>query len=245
MSKPFYAIGDIHGQLPMLEDALARIERDGGWDAQVVFLGDYTDRGAFSREVLDLLIEGQAQGRNWTCLRGNHDQMAAMFLEDYPRQDARLLPGYHWLHPRIGGLETLKSYGVEVHEGERIYQIHARLKAAVPQSHVDFLNGLRPYYQFGELLFVHAGLVPDIRLDDQDPDDLIWIRNEFLHHTGPHPWLVVHGHTHVDTPEHRGNRVNLDTGAGYGHALTAAVFEGRDCWVLGAQGRERLLPGTV
>ncbi len=240
MPEPVYAIGDIHGQLHMLQDALERIEKDGGPDAQIVFIGDYTDRGAHSREVLDLLLKGQSQQKNWTFLRGNHDQMCAMFLEDYPRNDARLLVGYHWLDPRIGGVDTLNSYGVEVCDGDRIHQVHARAKAAVPQAHIDFLAGLSPFHQQDDLLFVHAGVRPGIPLHRQDHDDLIWIREEFLNYRQPHPWLIVHGHTHVGLPEHRGNRINIDTGAGYGNALTAAVFEGSDCWVVGKAGRKRL-----
>ncbi len=240
MPEPVYAIGDIHGQLHMLQDALERIEKDGGPDAQIVFIGDYTDRGAHSREVLDLLLKGQSEQKNWTFLRGNHDQMCAMFLEDYPRNDARLLVGYHWLHPRIGGVDTLNSYGVEVRDGDRIHQVHARAKAAVPQAHIDFLAGLSPFHQQNDLLFVHAGVRPGIPLHRQDRDDLIWIREEFLNYRQPHPWLIVHGHTHVGLPEHRGNRINIDTGAGYGNELTAAVFEGSDCWVVGKTGRKRL-----
>lgn len=37
MTAPIYAVGDIHGQLSMLDDALARIEADGGAGAPVVF----------------------------------------------------------------------------------------------------------------------------------------------------------------------------------------------------------------
>ncbi len=243
MSDPIYAIGDIHGQLEMLEDALSRIERDGGQNARIVFLGDYTDRGPHSAGVLDFLIKGKAEGRDWIFLRGNHDQMFSMFLEDYPRNDARLLVGYHWLHPRIGGIDTLGSYGVDVPEGARVYQIHAKAKKAVPQAHIDFLGGVRLFHLENDVLFVHAGIRPGITLEQQDPDDLIWIRGEFLEHKGVYPWLVVHGHSHVSAPEHHGNRINLDTGAAYGHALTVAVFQGRECWTLDAAGfRQPLEP---
>jgi len=242
MTRPIYAIGDIHGQLDMLETALSRIESDGGPDARIVFLGDYTDRGPDSRGVIDRILTGQAQGRNWIALKGNHDRMFSMFVEDYPRNDAQLLVGYHWLHDRLGGIETLASYGVPVVEGDRIFQIHALARAAVPTAHVDFLNSLKPYHQEGDLLFAHAGIRPGIALKDQTEDDLIWIRHDFLNDTRAHPWLVVHGHTPAKQAEHRGNRVNLDAGAGYGHPLACAVFEDRACWQLTDTGRVPLLP---
>ena len=245
MTRPIYAIGDIHGQPGMLETALNRIEQDGGPDARIVFLGDYVDRGPDSRAVIERIRAGVEAGRDWIALLGNHDRMFSMFMEDYPRNDARLLVGYHWLHDRIGGVETLASYGVNVTDGDRIYQVHADARASVPQDHVDFLAGLKPYHQEGDLLFVHAGIRPGVALQDQTTDDLIWIRQEFLNDQTLHPWLVVHGHTPADQAEHRGNRINLDAGAGYGRPLVSAVFEGRDCWLLTANGREALEPGVL
>ncbi|WP_122074646.1 metallophosphoesterase family protein [Pseudophaeobacter sp. EL27] len=242
MTQPIYAIGDIHGQLEMLEEALERIKADGGPEARVVFLGDYTDRGPDSRGVIELLSKGRDEGRNWVCLLGNHDRMFSMFMEDYPRNDARLLVGYHWLHDRIGGVETLQSYGVEVPDGIRIYELHAEAQQAVPAHHRLFLERLPDYHQEGELLFVHAGIRPGVALEDQNQDDKIWIRQEFLKDQTEHPWMVVHGHTQIPAPEHRGNRINLDSGAGFGRPLTAAVFEGRQCWVLSKEGRVPLLP---
>jgi serine/threonine protein phosphatase 1 len=70
----------------------------------------------------------------------------------------------------------------------------------------------------------------------------MWIRDGFLDHAAPHPWLVVHGHTALDHPAHFGNRIDLDGGAGFGRPLWPAVFEGRDCWLLTETGRERLEP---
>lgn len=242
MVTPIYAIGDIHGQLGELEAALARIDADGGTDARVVFLGDYTDRGANSRAVLDRLIAGQAEGRDWITLKGNHDRMFAMFMREYPANDDRLLVGYHWLHERIGGIETLASYGVQVEDGDRIFRVHAEARAAVPEAHLRFLEALPITHLTDDLLFVHAGIRPGVPLEQQTEHDLIWIRQEFLNNTRPHPWLVVHGHTPCRRAEHRGNRINLDAGAGYGRPLVSAVFEGRDCWLLTDQGRVPLTP---
>ena len=237
-----YAIGDIHGQIDMLHDALARITADGGPDAQIVFLGDYTDRGPDSRAVLDLLIAGRDAGKPWTFLKGNHDRMFAWFMQDYPRPEAYLSIELTWLHPRLGGDTTLASYGLDFTPKSRQIEVHAAARHAVPTSHIAFLQSLQLSYQTDDIFFAHAGIRPGVPLANQDEEDLLWIRQEFHDHAGPHPKLVVHGHTPVATPTHYGNRINLDTGAGYGKALTAAVFEGTQCHILGPDGRSPLTP---
>jgi serine/threonine protein phosphatase 1 len=238
---PIYAVGDIHGQLDHLELALARIEADGGPDAEIVFLGDLVDRGPDCCGVIELLDQGLKAGRNWTVIKGNHDRMFEWFMEDEPRQDPHMLIGHHWFHERIGGTQTLASYGVDIPEGTRLYQLHERANEAVPQAHVDFLRAQKLYHIVDDKLFVHAGIRPGVALEDQIEMDLVWIREPFLSHAEPFPWLVVHGHTALDYPKHHGNRVNLDGGAGYGRPIYPAVIEGRDVWLLTENGREPLL----
>ncbi len=242
MSNRIYAIGDIHGELDMLRDAIDRIERDGGSDARIVFLGDYVDRGPDSKAVIEFLMKGVAAHRNWVCLTGNHDQMFSMFMEDYPREHVRMKLGYHWLHQRLGGRQTLADYGVQIADDDIVLDIHTRARNAVPRAHIDFLDSLAYSHQEEELLFVHAGIKPGVPLKQQNKDDLLWIRQVFLEDTRTHPFLVVHGHTPVAVARHFGNRVNIDTGAGYGNQLTTVVFEGRDCWVLTNTGRTALVP---
>lgn len=230
-----YAIGDIHGHLSKLEQALALVEAEAGPDAEVVFLGDLVDRGPASRGVLDLLIAGQAAGRRWTVLKGNHDLLFQTYLESGTEYDPRIRSGKSWLHDNLGGYETLRSYGVLSKRSSRDLLTEAR--ATVPEAHLHFLTGLPLYHERGDLLFVHAGIVPGAALKWQGPDELLWIREPFLSYARPHPWLVVHGHSAVDYPEHRGNRVNLDGGAGHGRALLPAVFEGRKVSLLTDAGR--------
>ena len=86
---PIYAIGDIHGHLDLLLQAHERIARDGGRDARIVHLGDLIDRGPDSRGVVEHLMQGQAAGRDWIVLRGNHDPALPEFLRDP-----------HWVDPR-------------------------------------------------------------------------------------------------------------------------------------------------
>lgn len=237
-----YAIGDVHGHLDKLKSAHALIAEDrvrcGDMDALIVHVGDLVDRGPDSRGVIQYLMDGQARGENWVVLKGNHDRMAALFLRDIPMVDHMLLYDFNWFHSRIGGVETLASYGVEVPEGIRTYQLHAAALAAVPKAHRDYLEGLPVMHRVGDLCFVHAGIRPGVALEDQVEDDLIWIRQEFHNSNADHGPLIVHGHTPVDEVTHYGNRLNIDTGAGHGKAIGVVVIEGRVAWLLGAGGRK-------
>ena len=236
-----YAIGDIHGHLDKLRAAHALIAEDrarcGDMDAPIVHVGDLVDRGPDSRGVIQYLLDGQVRGENWVVLKGNHDRMAALFLRDAPQIDPQLLLDHYWCHPRIGGVETLESYGVAVPEGVRTYQLHAEALAKVPPIHRRYLDDLPAMHRMGELCFVHAGIRPGVALEDQSEDDLCWIRKEFHNSDADHGPLIVHGHTPVDEVTHYGNRLNIDTGAGHGKALSAVVIEGREAWLLGPVGR--------
>ncbi|WP_370330963.1 metallophosphoesterase family protein [Aquicoccus porphyridii] len=240
MTKTIYAIGDIHGQHEMLLDVLTRIEADGGTDARVVMLGDLVDRGPDSRAVLDTLISGIEQGRDWTVLMGNHDRMFLDFLETGAMDSPMVRSGLDWLNERLGGAETLASYGLDpTMPAKRLLKAAGR---AVPREHHSFLAA-RPFYlERGPHLFVHAGIHPERPLEAQSEDDLIWIREPFLSYSEPFDWLVIHGHTAQKLPRHYGNRINLDSGAGWGRPLTAAAIEGTRAWVLTDDGRQPLMP---
>lgn len=235
--EPVYAVGDIHGHIGQLERVLDLIEADGGRDAQVVFVGDYVDRGPDSRAVLQCLIDGQAAGRRWTTLLGNHDRMFMWFLEDHPKQDPHLTLRHSWLHADLGGRATLASYGVAAHDGVRLSAVHADALCAVPDAHVAFLRALPLVWQTDTLFFCHAGIRPEVPLNQQAENDLVWIRKPFVTHSGSHPKLIVYGHTPGPAVVHHGNRVALDTGAGYGEPLGVALFEGGEVFELTPNGR--------
>lgn len=241
-----YAIADIHGQREMLEAAHDRIAADrarcGDATAPVVHLGDLVDRGPDSKGVIDFLLAGEAAGQPWILLKGNHDRMFRGYLGVEGHRDPRLRSDLTWFDPRLGGLETLASYGVVQQPDMAPDALWRSAREAVPQSHIDLLDRLDLYHATPDLLFVHAGIRPGLPLEAQVEDDLIWIRGGFLEDDRDHGRLIVHGHTALDAPEHFGNRVDLDGGAGYRRPLTAAVFEGRDCWVLTEDGRRPLLP---
>jgi serine/threonine protein phosphatase 1 len=238
-----YAVGDIHGQLAMLEDALDWIEKDGGADAQIIFMGDYTDRGPDSKRTIDLLIEGRDAGRNWTFLKGNHDRMFTWFLESPSRHDPHLFMEYTWHHERLGGTTTLESYGIDFTERRRFGDVHAQARDVVPEAHIEFLTNAQITYQTDDHFFVHAGVRPNVPFKDQVEDDLLWIRPEFVAHLDPFEKFVIHGHTALDTPTRYSNRINTDGGAGYGRPIWPVILDGDQAWALNAQGRQDLPRG--
>lgn len=235
-----YAIGDIHGQLDMLKDAHARIEADkarlGDPDAQIIHLGDYTDRGANSSGVIEYLMTGISEGKPWRAIRGNHDRMFTRFVRFGIAHDAQIKSGKSWLNPSLGGVTTLASYGVEAVDGD-FEAAHIEARKAVPDAHLAFLDALPLHIQIGDYLFVHAGVRPGVALEEQAEDDLIWIREGWLDYHGPLPWTVVHGHTALDEPTHFGHRIDIDSGAGYGKPLTAIVIEGPHQEIVTQSGR--------
>jgi len=241
-----YAIGDIHGHIDLLHAAHARIAADkaacGDTDAPIIHIGDLCDRGPDSRGVIDYLAHGIAAGENWVVLKGNHDRMLTLFLDDPNAQDPGLRAEFTYLHPRIGGSTTLASYGV-ANPGDRpLAPVHAAAVAAVPAAHRRFLESRPTYFARGQAMFVHAGVRPGIAITDQTEDDLCWIRTDFLDYRGDFPWLLVHGHTALDAAVNYGNRVNIDSSAAYGGPLTAVVIEDRDVAILTDDGRTPLLP---
>ena len=153
-----------------------------------------------------------------------------------------MLIGYHWFHERIGGRETVQSYGLETGAGKRIKELHAEARDAIPREHVAFLRNLELSFETDTLFFCHAGIRPEVPLDAQDEEDLVWIRQEFHDYLDPHPKLIVHGHTPVKAAKHYGNRVNLDSGAGFGDPMSVCLFEGEDVWSLTNKGRVLLEP---
>ena len=228
----------------MLDIALERLERDGGCDATVVFLGDYTDRGPDSKGVIDSLIAGHDAGRDWVFIKGNHDRMFEWYMQTPSKPDPYMFIELYWLHERLGGDTTFQSYGIDMSKRWRQVDLHTHALETVPERHVQFLKDLTLSHETDDLFFCHAGIRPGVALADQDEEDLLWIRQEFHAANARHTKLIAHRHTPVDQATPYGNHTNLDTGAGYNKPLTVAVFESATCWTLGPDGRTPLNPAV-
>lgn len=230
----FYAFADVHGHKAGMDRALRLIAEDGGADAPLVILGDLVDRGPDSRGVIETVVKALDTGRDWTVIRGNHDQL---FL-DVLGADATPDRVRRWTG-ESGGAATLGSYGLDA---EAAIAEPALVRRMVPRAHRALLASLPHYRVRDGYLFVHAGIAPGVPLDQQQPQDMLHIREPFLDFDRPHPWMVLHGHTPLERPQHFGNRINLDGGAGHGRPLVPAVFEGGEGWLLTEAGRAPLRP---
>ncbi len=198
----YFAIGDVHGCADELEELLALLPLKD--DSTVITLGDYIDRGPFSRRVIDILIEWKTRC-NMVCLSGNHEEMLREFLDGTnPQRVARFILN--------GGSSTLADFADD--HGEWV----------IPSSHIKFLEELQLWFESDDHFFVHAG-VPDIALKDLDPirdrDELLWIRRAFISSNRKWEKRIVHGHTPVNAVEMSASRINVDTACAYGGFLTA------------------------
>ena len=195
-----YVIGDIHGCLKPLKRLLAKIAPRP--DDEVIFIGDYIDRGPQSREVVDYLLT-----LTFRCvfLMGNHEKMLLDYL-DGKDEDGIYLSN--------GGMATLQSYGGNL--------------AQIPPAHLRFFRGLRPFYETPEFLFVHAGIRPLVPLDQQNPEDLVWIRHEFFQFIGQFAKTIVFGHTPLRRVLLLPDRIGIDTGCVYGGKLTCVKLPSRE-----------------
>ncbi|SON56886.1 Serine/threonine-protein phosphatase 1 [Hartmannibacter diazotrophicus] len=207
-----YAVGDVHGCYPLLLDAERRICADAeqrSGHKLIVMLGDYVDRGPNSTDVLTHLSSPPPKGMHRLCLCGNHDDAFLKFI-------ASPLRSLNWID--FGGSKTMMSYGVDVVPLLGNKRGQAKLvelvREVIPQLHIKFLRSLPVTLSVGPYLFVHAGIVPGLALEEQRDEDLMWIREPFISR-GPmlEGMTVIHGHVAAKEPVFTRDRICIDTGA--------------------------------
>ncbi len=224
-----YAIGDIHGRLDLLDGLLDIIAaHNDAWPVRastLVFLGDYVDRGPSSKGVVDRFLSGLPAQFKTRFLKGNHEALMLDFLAD-PETVGHWLPN--------GGDTTMLSYGVDEDivefarsgKSRRLRDASHAFAEKLPAEHLAFYESLDTSFSYGGYFFVHGGVRPKVRLEDQKPTDMLWIRDKFLNYRGDFGAVVVHGHTPAAHPEDMENRIGIDTGAWRSGRLTAVCLEG-------------------
>lgn len=221
-----YVFGDLHGRADLLARVPPAIDRDRAANPAgscvVIGLGDYVDRGEGSKAVLDLLTGRFVADAPLIALRGNHEELLLGFLEAPERH------GKTWFG--LGGLETLRSYGVDIPSAPlgKLQYLRDELGKRLPPQHLIFLQETQLSVVMGDYFFSHAGARPGRPLEDQRPEDLLWMRYGDSGREAGYEKFVVHGHTPVAEPQVRESRMNIDTGAYLTGRLTCLVLEGED-----------------
>jgi serine/threonine protein phosphatase 1 len=199
-AEKIFIVGDIHGCLDMLKRLIDKIEWNPAND-RLIFIGDYIDRGENSKGVVDFILKLKKDSSLIQCLIGNHEQMFLDYLSGVDSQSSLL----------NGGLSTLKSYE-EVRRSQD--------DALIPSSHLDFYSSLLSMIELEQYYIVHAGFRPNISIEDQDLNDMIWIREEFIYSNYDFGKVVIFGHTPLNSPLIMKNKIGIDTGAVFGNYLT-------------------------
>jgi len=218
----YYAIADLHGRLDLLQKAFTAIAKDNsevGRNAYtIITLGDYIDRGPQSKEIINYLMESQADYLSLVCLQGNHESMMVETIR------TPLSPDW-WLGN--GGDTTMRSYGCPVKTSPCIgfapigYDPHV-----IPQDHVEWIAKLPLYYETEKQVFVHAGVPNDGPLEKQKAERLQWMLYSKTDVGGWKDKHVVHGHHQfADGPHEWSGRTDLDTYAWRTGRLVVGVFD--------------------
>ena len=217
-----FVIGDIHGCAKALRALIEAIAPDA--DDEIVFLGDYIDRGPNSRDVIHQVIELEQRCRV-VALRGNHEIMLLGVVH-------RGLDDEAWL--RSGGNTTITSYGGSL--------------GKIPDTHMEFLRNLKRYHETEETIFVHAGYKHDRDMFSQDDMTMFWSHLSFPmpppHQSGKR---VIVGHTPQPSGEilDLGHLVCVDTYCFGGRFLTALNVDSGDVLQANYHGHLRRAPITV
>lgn len=186
-----YFIGDLHGSKKALDSVFNKIDIENN---EVYFMGDYIDRGANSKEVLETLKKLTEENENVFCLLGNHDKMLIDFVAN----------GDNLGFLNDPNLNTLKSiFEKKLYFDGRFDIFDENSKNITKELRLNLLHNPlylwlleRPYFlQTNKQIIVHAGV--DKLLNnwmDTDLEDMIWVRpnTNIKNNTGKD---IIVGHT--------------------------------------------------
>ncbi|MBL4813131.1 MAG: metallophosphoesterase [Rhodobacteraceae bacterium] len=209
-------IGDVHGCTTELVALLDTLKSEAP-EHQIVFVGDYVDRGEDSAGVLALLFEQP----DFICLMGNHEVMCLEFL-DQPEDRGR-----RWL--RNGGLQTLSSYGIgnisDIASPDKLLAARDALAAAMGAPLIAWMRDLPYQWKSGNICITHAGADPDLAMYQQAQRSLIWGHPKFTTRARGDGLWVVHGHVIQPEASAIDGRIGVDTGAFATGRLSAALID--------------------
>ncbi|MGQ8873309.1 metallophosphoesterase [Paenibacillus sp. TSA_86.1] len=218
-AKRTLVISDIHGCHAEFKQLLEIVNYNPAQD-RLILIGDYVSRGPDSKKVVDLVIE-LVHENGAIALQGNHDQRFVRVIKNQAseKEVSKFFDK--------GGRETLQSY-CQTNIVENSYHMKEVQDFVMDQfsHHIDFLKDLPYFYEDDEYIYVHAGLNPLVSsLSEQDPHDLLYIKEYFYTNKNPMDKIIIFGHT-VTKDIHNsfdiwfgGDKIGIDGGCSFGGQL--------------------------
>ncbi|EPS28866.1 hypothetical protein POX_f07942 [Penicillium oxalicum] len=260
-------VGDVHGMKKSLQKLLEKVEFDRSQGDHLIFVGDITNKGPDSSGVVDLAMKLEA-----SAVRGNHDNAVL----DAAAELAAAATAGHGPTSTSSNPPVMIDAPSEHHEkaettaeenpmrhGETTYHTVSQLStpqlewlATLPLMLRLHLPQDRPSSLNHNVVVVHAGLVPGVALEDQDPYAILHMRSlrrneeagegfvpdeEFgesgwvdewdrWQESHPPQTTVVFGHDAKRRLQLGKYAIGLDSACLYGHQLSALIItisEGR------------------
>ena len=226
-----FAIGDIHGCLSELTALHKKILTHDKFDVKndlLIYLGDYIDRGKNSKEVINQILKLKNNKINTINLMGNHDEFMIDFLFNKKNNIE------NWIN--FGLDQTIRSYGIEIvdfikdgFEDNIIDKLRNSLLEKMDEDHINFFKNLELFFETEKYLFVHAGIDPKKKLEDQNKKDFLWSRSkDFFNKDFKSKKIIVHGHTPESETVNHLFRINIDTGCFFSGKLTSVCLNDTD-----------------
>jgi serine/threonine protein phosphatase 1 len=200
-----YVVGDVHGCFHTLQNLIGRLPED----AELIFVGDLCDKGNFSRDVIDLVIQN-----NYACVKGNHEHLMETYLEDAIFHDKHS----PWSSDkRYGGMLTLQSYQDD----------HDKILA-----HLEWIKTLPIYLQVENYFITHGFALPfyEHRNDPLYYKDYLLNRYEEGMEISNNEVINIFGHCVFEEVATGENFYGIDTGCSYGKKLTAIQLGTMQCY---------------
>lgn len=205
-----YVISDIHGEFEKLDQLINAIKHDS---TEIIFLGDYIDKGPDSKMTLDFL---QDLSKSIKCvfLLGDHEYAWLDYLNDGDRYFEFIL--------KYGGISTLESYfsqSLNMEEAVKLLKDKDKIKKMFG-AHIKFIEEMGYFYEVDKnYMAIHAGINPNnanIPLDKHLKEEMVFIRNAFLASKFLYDGRkIIFGHTAFREPYCDQFKIGIDTGATY------------------------------
>lgn len=191
-----YVIGDVHGCYHTLQNLIAQLPKN----AELIFVGDLCDKGNYSKEVIDFVIENK-----YSCVKGNHEHLMEKYLHDAIHHDIHS----PWSDDyRYGGISTYQSY-MNDHE--------------TMERHLAWITDLPMYIQIDDYFITHGFALPfyEHRNDENYYNDFLLHRYEEGMEVPSCEVINIFGHCKFENVVKGENFYGIDTGCSYGNKLTA------------------------